>query len=238
MSALDATTQQNLLPNMTFVDSTSPYYGIVTANKDFLNRAGIHMLAEQLKTTPNVPSSITENIVAGRFQLFMNMMASPTAPTDPKQTDPVVAYGWSRTANAAQLKSLQQQYDNVIMRCYEEGWKLQCSLEWNLFLPQPAYWFKRLAQYLTSDEFLGPWVAKIPTRDQNPKATPIDQEILVWMHKLSLLKQATPPADQAGLDVVYVTNFLTGQAQQALAYNQIVDSEFLKQAQVVSLKIP
>lgn len=233
MHALDPETRRTLLPNLPDLDPTMQ--AILDQNRDYFHRGAVHLLGDQLKQMDAVSQEL-KNGIRTKFDRFMSMITTP-APTDAKkyvrEKDPVVLYGWDPVADADKVATLRSQYQTVAMRCYQEGYKIQCP-EWSRYLEQPVYWFKVYTEWLIAPEHYKPWSASIVRRATTQGSIPVDQELLQWGNKLSMLKTAAPRELQEALDVDKAIGFLAGVAQEEIAYAQLVDDELLKTAKQVS----
>lgn len=141
---------------------------------------------------------------------FLQMMTSfVPPPASSGQVDPFVKYGWDRTKNAANVKTLQRQYLDITMRWYKTGYIAKAPL-WQEFLTQLSYWFRTYAAYLESEQYIN------PSRNNDKNALTPEIEIVQWGNKLTLLKHA---ADRVGtssakdLDVEKTTKILKSHAQ-------------------------
>lgn len=239
--ALDDETKRTLFPSQPPLSPAES--SILADSRDYFKRAAVHLIAEQLKKIHQINPKISKGSSVGfqtefdqtvvkhityKWKTFMSMMTSFAPPTDGKP-DPVVEYGWDRTKDAELIIRLQSQFQEASMRCYLEGYKLRFP-EWDKFLKHPVYWFKCFSSLLVSPEHCNRWVHTLidPLQNTNKNAVTANQEVLLWGNKLSVLKQASPKEVRDQLDIGEVTEYLTSQAQLALAHAQLVNNDLVE----------
>ncbi|EOD44494.1 hypothetical protein UCRNP2_8793 [Neofusicoccum parvum UCRNP2] len=232
MHALDPETRKTLLPNLPALDATAQ--SILDENRSFFRRGAIHLLADQFKEMKEVDEKLKKCITT-KFKQFMDMLTAPAVASEdgsPAKDSSIAAYGWDPVNDAQKVSDLRLQYQRVTMRCYQEGYKVQCP-EWGRYLKEPEYWFNEYSQFLVSREHVGPWRGSVVQRANQPGTISVDQELLQWGNKLSMLKNAAPKDRWDTLDVDRVTGVLAGEAQMALVYAQKVDDELLAAAKLL-----
>jgi hypothetical protein len=161
------------------------------------------------------------------------MMSATEKPKEDE--DPVSVYGWNRddATQKEKLNKLQQRHKDVAMRCYQWGYITTCA-DWRLFLATPTYWFKAFGAWLLSDEHKTHWLTDIVDRVNDKRSISVQDEILMWGNKLSMLKAHAPAADQTDLVVEDITEVLLGEAQTKLAYAQVLTKEAVEHLQKVN----
>ena len=206
---------------------------IVKNNKDFLRRAGTALLAQEMRKISEISWDLRKHI-ARRYEYLVNMMTSFQAPTGTNMVDPVKAYGWDRETNKDDLKTLRKQFTNAAVRCYEIGFKHHCK-EWSDYLLEPAYWCKSMCAYLLSSKHLSKWRKRAIDRNSEKGVMNVDEEIILWGNKLTLLKDAAPPQEAAELNIKLVIQYLSMEAKTAMSYTTRLGDHLARELDVVSL---
>lgn len=89
-----------------------------------------------------------------------------------------------------------------------------------------------------SEEHKTHWLTDIVDRVNDKRSISVQDEILMWGNKLSMLKAHAPEADQKDLVVEDITEVLLGEAQTKLAYAQVLNKEAVEHLQKVNDPFP
>ncbi|KAF8446800.1 hypothetical protein BDZ91DRAFT_787118 [Kalaharituber pfeilii] len=226
LHAVNRHSQEELLPNLPSL--TPSQQEISKQNPEFLRRGGIHLLAESLKNTPGMESSIARKI-KDKFQYYIKMM---TSLEPPEKDDPVTLYGWDREKNKADLELHREQYHRVTLWCYEAGYKEMCP-EWSNYLSEPVYWYQMLAVYLISPGHMETWLNTLNLKADEKSQSGPAQKIFQWSSKLTLLKNAAQAQgkDTKNLNVEELVNYFNVKAVEHVIMSQKIDNEWLKHLQ-------
>lgn len=215
---------------------TDTEWKILKDNREFCERAAVHIIADQFKDNEVLTGALKRDIQP-KSTIFFQMLTYPEPkPGHNDPHDPVVAYGWKRSENGDELKKLQGQYNDMTQRCYMQGFQYCCPKFFSGYVTHAEYWFKSYASYLVSDEHVATWTAQLP-EDHDLKAhDAIQKQVLLWGNKLLLLKQHAPESTQRLLKVDDVTTFLNSACQLSLAKGQILALDTAKQLEKASLR--
>ncbi|CAE6517837.1 unnamed protein product [Rhizoctonia solani] len=114
--------------------------------RDFLSWAAVVALFKHWYQSESVDQGQRDRIDIHRCEQFYPACAAYHVPTI--GVDPVGESGWDRREDANVIRSVQEQYRRVGLECYQLGYRRKVT--WlQSFLDHPAYWYKRLAYYLS-----------------------------------------------------------------------------------------
>ncbi|KAF3902121.1 hypothetical protein ABW21_db0203727 [Orbilia brochopaga] len=232
MHALDPETKKTLLPSLPELNAVEK--SILNDNPDFFRRYAIHELSERLKKDQKISNEIREHILFKKHW-FLKMMTSGSKPA--KGDDPLEKYWGVRNAETEKkTDTLRGQYMDVVARCYNEGYVNFCP-RIKVYLKEPVYWFKVLKAYLGSPEYTT-HLKNSAIASRTNKSINVQNEVLQWGQKLSLLKSAATTEEQKGMELEKFLNALSGLATDyACTYQQVISTDLAQQLRALFQEI-
>lgn len=227
INALDDETKTHLIHKIPSL--TAPERKILEKNSEFLHRAGIHAIAEQLKDSTFVDENIRKRIEP-RYLKFLEMLVhyedKPVTQSKDSSQDTsqehAKAYGWDSQKHKEQIERLQRQYFDVVAATYVEGYKA-FRPEWSDFMSQPGYWFDVLSVYITRSDT----VKKFQLASTIPGSVEFQQakrQAEDWTQNLNVLKAAAAEKGEKR-DIELVLGAVKKAQMMALTEAQVWDKD-------------
>ncbi|KAG8710100.1 hypothetical protein FRC11_004873 [Ceratobasidium sp. 423] len=186
---------------------------------DFLPRAAVVTMFKQWHKSEHIDSKQRNRIDTDRCDKFYPACAANSVPTS--GPDPVEEFGWNRERDADVIQKVQGQYRKVNLACYRLGYRRKVA-RFQPFLVHPAYWYKRLAEYLVSPTHRERFALRVLVHDPQ-----VEPDIHDWYTQLALLREAAGDDVMDAPNIEDVTNTLKGVALLS-SINQVqLDDSFI-----------
>ncbi|CAE6350562.1 unnamed protein product [Rhizoctonia solani] len=186
---------------------------------DFLPRAAVVTLFKQWHKSEHVDGKQRSRINTNRCDQFYPLCTAYSAPTD--SIDPVSEFGWDRVKDADIIEKVQAQYGLISLACYRLGYRRKVT-RLRPFLSHPAYWYKRLSEYLVSPIHCARFSMRVSVRDSR-----VEPDIHDWCTHLALLKEAAGDNIEDAPKIETVLHTLQGIALMSSISETELDDSFI-----------